>query len=77
MTPAEQIKSIRSSTGLSQAKFAAAFGIYPRTLQKWEGGERNPPQYVINLLRIAMENTMHPADLEEDHDQADHHSGNR
>ena len=77
MTPAEQIKSIRASTGLSQAKFAETFGIQSRTLERWESGVRNPPPYVINLLRIAVENTMPPADPEEDHDQADHHSGNR
>lgn len=70
MTPAEQIKSIRASTGLSQAKFAAAFGIYPRTLQKWEGGERNPPPYLINLLRIAVKYTMPHTDLT---DPADDH----
>lgn len=56
MTAAEQIKSIRASTGLSQAKFSAAFGIQCRTLEKWESGDRKPPDYVINLLRIAVSN---------------------
>lgn len=68
MTPAEQIKSIRTSTGLSQAKFAEAFGIQARTLERWESGVRNPPPYVINLLRIAVENTMPHTDPEDDHD---------
>lgn len=68
MTPAEQIKSIRTSTGLSQAKFAEAFGIQARTLERWESGVRNPPPYVINLLRIAVENTMQHTDPADDHD---------
>ena len=68
MTPAEQIKSIRTSTGLSQAKFAEAFGIQVRTLERWESGVRNPPPYVINLLRIAVENTMQHTDPADDHD---------
>nr|DAE63228.1 MAG TPA: putative transcriptional regulator [Caudoviricetes sp.] len=68
MTPAEQIKSIRASTGLSQAKFAEIFGIQSRTLERWESGVRNPPPYVINLLRIAVENTMPHTDPEDDHD---------
>lgn len=55
MTAAEQIKSIRASTGLSQAKFSAEFGIQCRTLEKWESGDRKPPDYVINLLRIAVD----------------------
>ena len=68
MTPAEQIKSIRTSTGLSQAKFAEAFGIQARTLERWESGVRNPPPYVITLLRIAVENTMQHTDPADDHD---------
>lgn len=70
MTPAEQIKSIRTSTGLSQAKFAEAFGIQARTLERWESGVRNPPPYLINLLRIAVEYTMPHTDLT---DPADDH----
>ena len=70
MTPAEQIKSIRTSPGLSQAKFAEAFGIQARTLERWESGVRNPPPYLINLLRIAVEYTMPHTDLT---DPADDH----
>lgn len=55
---AAQIKPIRASTGLPQAKFSAAFGIQYRTLETWESGDRKPPEYVINLLRIAVEHTM-------------------
>lgn len=54
MTSAEQIKAIRASTGLSQARFSASFGIPCRTFEKWEAGDRKPPDYVINLLRIAV-----------------------
>lgn len=53
MTPAEQIKSIRSSTGMSQARFAAAYEIPVRTLEDWERGVRTPPPYVIKLLEAA------------------------
>lgn len=68
MTPAEQIKSIRASTGLSQAKFAETFGIQSRTLERWESGVRNPPPYVVNLLRIAVDNTISHTDPADDHD---------
>lgn len=55
MTPAEQIKAIRSATGMSQAEFAAAYDIPKRTIENWETGSRTPPPYVIRLLEIAVE----------------------
>ena len=55
MTTAEQIKAIRAKTGLSQAKFAAQFGIPTRTLEHWESGTRVPPDYVLKLLDDACE----------------------
>lgn len=60
MTTAEQIKSIRSSTGLSQARFAAAFEIPVRTLEDWERGLRTPPAYVVKLLELAAQKEDHP-----------------
>ena len=46
------------------------FGIQARTLERWESGVRNPPPYLINLLRIAVEYTMPHTDLT---DPADDH----
>jgi putative transcriptional regulator len=36
------VKRIRSRTGMSQAEFAHAFCINPRTLQEWGQGRRKP-----------------------------------
>jgi putative transcriptional regulator len=36
------VKSIRTKAGMSQAEFARAFCINPRTLQEWEQGRRKP-----------------------------------
>lgn len=55
MTPAEQIKAIRASTGLSQKKFAEKTGVPVRTLVSWETGDRKPPSYAIQLLRLAVQ----------------------
>lgn len=60
MTTAEQIKSIRRSTGMSQARFAAAFEIPVRTLEDWERGLRTPPAYVVKLLELAAKTEDHP-----------------
>lgn len=44
------VKSLRRSTGLSQSKFAAYFGIPVRTLQDWEQQKRTPPEYIITMM---------------------------
>jgi len=36
------VKRIRTKAGMSQAEFARAFCINPRTLQEWEQGRRKP-----------------------------------
>ena len=45
------MKEFRLSTGLSQSKFAEYFGLPIRTLQEWEQGRRNPPSYLLELLK--------------------------
>ena len=52
MTPAEQIRAVRHSTGLSQAAFSNAYEIPRRTLQDWEAGRRIPPVYVLKMLDL-------------------------
>ena len=47
----EYMKEFRKSTGLSQKKFAEYFGINLRTLQDYEQGRRNPPSYLLDLLK--------------------------
>ena len=44
------IKEIRSITGLSAQKFGDLYKIPLRTIQNWEEGQRNPPEYVLMLL---------------------------
>lgn len=49
---ANEIVAIRLKTGLSQARFAAALRISPRTLQQWEQGRRRPSGAAKTLLQI-------------------------
>ena len=53
MTPSEEIRAIRATTGLSQQAFGDRYGIPKRTIQNWEAGIREPAPYIITLLRIA------------------------
>lgn len=45
-----EIKEIRQKTGMSQSEFSKHFEIPIRTIQCWEIGQRNPPDYIPKLL---------------------------
>ena len=47
-------KDIRSHTEVSQRKFADAFGIPARSIENWEGGQRDATPYVKLLLAHAL-----------------------
>lgn len=49
------IKELRIYTGLSQSKFAQMFDIPVATLKDWEQGRRNPPGYVVNMMKTILE----------------------
>jgi len=49
------VRELRLMTGLSQQKFADYFKIPFRTLQNWEYGEREAPEYVIELIKYKLE----------------------
>ena len=51
----EEIKRIRTASGLSQAAFAKAYGIPRRTIENWESGANTAPEYVVKLLAYAVE----------------------
>lgn len=50
MSKADKIKSIRERTGLNRKEFSEYAGIPLRTLEDWEAGRRNPPEYIPRLL---------------------------
>ena len=50
-----EIRNLRLQTGLSQSKFARLFDIPVSTLKDWEQERRNPPAYVVNMIRMILE----------------------
>jgi putative transcriptional regulator len=50
------VKRVRSQTGMSQAEFARAFCINPRTLQEWEQGRRKPDATTRAYLKVIQKN---------------------
>ncbi len=50
METSDIIKNLRLETGLSRKDFAESLGIPLRTIEDWETGRRNPPEYIPRLL---------------------------
>lgn len=48
------LHEIRALSGLTQQAFSEKYKIPKRTIENWEGGKRNPPEYVILLLERAV-----------------------
>ncbi|MBO4520719.1 MAG: transcriptional regulator [Alphaproteobacteria bacterium] len=47
----KDFKTFRESTGMTQAEFVRHFGIPLRTETHWETGDRQPPEYVVNMIK--------------------------
>ena len=50
------VKRIRTQARMSQAEFARAFCINPRTLQEWEQGRRKPDATTRAYLAVIAKN---------------------
>lgn len=48
------IANMRSDLGISRAEFSRRYNIPVRTLEAWESGDREAPEYVIDLLGRAV-----------------------
>lgn len=51
---AKYIKYMRKDLGVSRAEFSKRYNIPVRTLESWESGDREAPEYVIDLLGRAV-----------------------
>ena len=49
-----RIEEIRKSTGLSRAAFSRKYSIPVRTLESWEYGNRQPPEWLPEILEKAI-----------------------
>ena len=48
-------KELREKSGLSRSGFAKFFGIPYRTVQNWELGLRECPDYLLDLMQYKLE----------------------
>lgn len=49
------IKELRQAAGMTQKEFSDFFSIPSRTVEAWDMGERQPPQYVMELIKYKLE----------------------
>lgn len=52
----EEIKTIRSGLGMTQAIFASVLGVSPRTVESWERGINKPSGPSCRLLKLYQDN---------------------
>lgn len=48
------IKELRTACGLTQKAFAEYFHISKRSIESWEAGTRNAPEYLIELMEYKL-----------------------
>ena len=47
-------KELRQMSGMNLTQFSKYFGIPYRTIQNWERGERQCPQYLLDLMEYKL-----------------------
>lgn len=49
------IKDLRTATGMTQKAFSEYFSIPKRNIENWEGGKRECPTYLFELMKYKLE----------------------
>lgn len=49
-------KELRQQTGMNLKQFSEYFDIPYRTIQNWEAGIRQCPEYLLKLMQYKLEN---------------------
>ena len=49
-----KIKELRKKAGMTQKAFAEYFKIPHRTIQNWEGGQNQCPEYLLDLIEYKL-----------------------
>ncbi|MBR6524544.1 MAG: helix-turn-helix domain-containing protein [Clostridia bacterium] len=49
------VKELRATANMTQKAFSEYFGISKRTVESWEGGQRNCPDYLLDLMKYKLE----------------------
>ena len=68
-----ELLELRKQTGMNRREFAEYFGIPYRTVQDWELGNRQMPEYLLRLMvyKIAIEGLEKAGKRESNEEQSD------
>ena len=61
----ERSEEIRSILGISRAAFGRKYNIPIRTLEDWDAGKKNPPDYVLDMLERIVNEDKEGKDMNE------------
>ena len=50
------IKELRQLAGMTQKGFSKILGIPKRSIENWEAGSRQPPEYLVKLIEYKLRN---------------------
>ena len=50
-----EIKELRIRAGMTQKAFAEYFGMSKRAIESWEGGQRECPAYLLDLIEYKLQ----------------------
>lgn len=50
MERGKQVRELRENMGMNRVEFCEYFGIPYRTVQDWEAGKREMPEYILQLM---------------------------
>lgn len=49
------VLELRTAAGMTQKQFAEYFGISKRAVESWEGGQRQCPAYLLDLMQYKLQ----------------------
>ena len=55
MNRGKEVKELRETMGMNRREFSDYYGIPYRTVQDWEAEKREPPDYLLRLLKYRAE----------------------
>lgn len=61
----ERSEEIRKMLGISRAAFSRKYNIPLRTLEDWDAGKKNPPDYVLDMLERIVNEDKEGEDMNE------------
>ena len=53
-----KFKELRQASGMNLKQFSDYFEIPYRTVQNWEGGQRDCPEYLMKLMQYKLDNEL-------------------